>query len=72
MKKKLWEQLTGVKPPYGQAAFFELVAGLIFMVALWWPRQSVVNLLKGLLIGAIWAVYGFFSYLKVLSDSPRR
>ncbi|HBQ96603.1 MAG: hypothetical protein C7B43_04030 [Sulfobacillus benefaciens] len=71
MKKSL-EQLVGVKPPFSQAAFFEGVAGVIFLVALFWPHMSIANLLKGLLIGAVWAVYGFISYLKALSESPHR
>ena len=69
--KKSWEQLVGIKPPFGQAAFFEVVAGLIFLTALFWPHMSIANMLKGLLIGAVWAVYGFISYLKALSESPR-
>ena len=67
--KKLVEQLVGVKPPFTQAAILEVVAGLIFMTALLWPHMSVTNLLKGLLLGGIWAVYGFISYLKTLRES---
>lgn len=59
--KQLGEQLLGVKPPFRPAAFCEGVAGLIFLVALFWPHMSMTNLLKGLLIGAVWAVYGFIS-----------
>ena len=69
---KLVEQLVGVKPPFTQAALFEVVAALIFMVAIFWPHLSMTNLLKGLLIGAIWAVNGFIGYLKALSQSPRQ
>ncbi|MCL5116279.1 MAG: hypothetical protein M1272_03915 [Firmicutes bacterium] len=69
MKNSL-EQLMGIKPPFSQAAFFEVIAGLIFLVALFWPHMSIANMMKGLLIGAIWAVYGFISYLKALSESP--
>lgn len=70
--KNLLEQLTGIKPPFSQAAFFEMVAGLIFLAALSWPHMSIVNMIRSLLIGAIWAVYGFISYLKALSESPRQ
>lgn len=69
--KKSFEQLTGVRPPFGQAALFEGIAGIIFLIALVWPNMSVTNLLKGLLIGGFWAVYGFISYLRVQSESPR-
>ncbi len=70
--KNFVERLVGVKPPFSQAALFEVVAALIFLIALFWPHLSMINLLKGLLIGGIWAVYGFVSYLKTVSESPRR
>lgn len=68
--KSLWEQLMGVNPPFRQAAFFEAVASLIFLAALFWPHLSLVNLVRGLLIGCVWAVSGFVSYLRALGASP--
>ncbi len=65
------ESLMGVKQPFGQAAFFEVVAALIFLIALFWPHMSMTNLLKGLLIGGIWAVYGFVAYLKAVGREAR-
>ena len=71
--KRSWiEEVTGVKNPFARAALFEMVAGLIFMAAIFWPHMSVVSLVKGVLIGAIWAVYGFVDYLRVVSGSPDR
>ena len=72
MKRALLDQLVGVKPPFTQAALFEEVAGLIFMATLFWPHMSITNMIKGLLIGAIWAVYGFVSYLRAVSESAKR
>ena len=60
--KNFVERLVGVKPPFSQTALFEEVAALIFLMALFWPHLSMTNLLKGLLIGGIWAVYCFVSY----------
>jgi hypothetical protein len=61
-----FEKLTGIKPPYSQAGFFETVAGIIFLTTIFWPHLSIANLIKGLLIGSLWAVYGFVSYLQAL------
>ncbi len=71
MKPSWVEQLTGVKPPFGKAALFESVASLIFIAAIFWPHLSLTNLVRALLIGAIWAVAGFLEYLRVRSASSR-
>jgi hypothetical protein len=65
MRADWLEQITGVKPPYTQAAFFELVAMAIFLAAIFWPHLSTDNLIKALIIGAVWAVSGFLAYLRV-------
>lgn len=65
------EQSIGVKPPFTQAAFFEMVAASIFLVTGFWPRLSLATLIHGLLIGGVWAIYGFLSYLRALGQSPR-
>ena len=70
MKSRLG-QFLGIKPPFNQAAFCEVVAGLIFLVTLVWPQMSVANMIKGLLIGGFWAVFGFVQYLRALGESPR-
>ncbi len=72
MKRSLLDQLVGVKPPFSSAALFEEVAGLIFLATLVWPHMSIAHMVKGFLIGAIWAVYGFVSYLKAVSESAKR
>ncbi|WP_053959889.1 hypothetical protein [Sulfobacillus thermosulfidooxidans] len=64
------ESLTGVKPPFSQAALFEIVAALIFLIDLFWPYLSLRQLIRGLLVGGVWAVYGFIVYLKSIPQRP--
>ncbi len=69
--KNFLEQVTGVKTPFTQAAFFEMVAVCIFLVAGVWPHISLVSLIHSLFIAAVWAIYGFILYLRALGQFPR-
>ena len=61
------ERIIGVKSAWTFVAFCEVVAAIIFLVALFWPGMTMANMVRGGLIGGFWAVMGLLQVLVVFS-----
>lgn len=66
--EKLWiETITGVKQPYAATVFEMYIGAAVFLLVIFWPHLSVIQMVRGMAVAAFWVALGLVGFLREVS-----